>query len=615
MAVDALQLRPRTTLALYDAALRAAAGSSGLWVLTLPAAAVLVYAFFTTAEAITRGRPLLVPVALLTFAWVLRCISQGAASHFLEQQILAQVEPTASGSLVAALKRAPSLIVAGAIQLLVDAMILFLTFGIGVFLVGAHQAIFAGAMRGEGSALGLYGTTSRLLGAARYTAPFLRWCNSIQLVLFINLHAMTAFAILLGQQLLALDLNFVARFTSLDNGTWLATLFVVAFSLLEPVRAAAGVLLLIDGRVRQEGLDLIAQVEQLPRRKKPKAPVLPVAGLLAAVLLGLASPAHAQASVEPSALRQRVERLVDECEMAGRVKREQLEALEGVPERDHSALSRFISRVERRAYDDQDCDAAEDDLREGLKELRAARALESATAAERARTDAQQILARPEFQATPDKKAEEPEAPKDDEPSAFWDWVGKLLKRFFEWLLDRDEREPIKAPTFGGEMAGANVVMVVIVIALVGLLVFLLLQLRRKSSDADAEGETSAIAESGLVSDPMSALSKRPETWAGLADELAAKGDYREAMRHLYLALLSHLHRAGAIDYDPTKSNWDYLFGFKGSGDAKHAFRDLTRRFDFVWYGNLDATELAYRAFRSIVQPLLVTREEAPASA
>lgn len=609
MAVDALQLRPRSTLALYDAALRAAAGSSGLWVLTMPVAAVTIFTFFSLAEAITRGKPLLWPVAGLTFAWALRCVAQGAASHFLEQQILSQSEPTARGSLLAALKRAPSLIVAGTLQLVIDAMVAFLTFGIAFFFVGAHQAIFAAAMRGEGSALGLYGTTSRLLGAARYTAPFLRFCNSLQLVLVLNLHLGTGFLMLIGQQLLALDLNFVSRFTSIDNPTWVATLFVTAFTLLEPVRAAAGVLLLIDGRVRQEGLDLIAQVEQLPRRKKPKAP------LVAATLLALAltTPAFAQISVEPSAVRQRVERLVDECEMTSRVKPEQLESLDGVPERDHSALSRFVSRVERRAYDDQDCDAAEEDLREGLKELKAARALESTTAAQRARDDAQQILARPEFQAV-EKKPEEPPPADEEPPNEYWEAFIKWLKRFFEWLLERDRSPTVRAPAFGGEMAGANVVMIVIVVALVGLLVFLLLQFRRRDGDEEAEGERSSYGEAALSSDPMSALSKRPETWAGLADELAAKGEYREAIRHLYLALLSHLHRGGVIDYDPTKSNWDYLFGFKGPGDHKSAFRDLTRRFDFAWYGNLDVTEPAYRAFRTIVQPLLAARE-APAHA
>ncbi len=610
MAVDALQLRPRTTLALFDAALKAAAGSSGVWVLTMPASAALVFTFFTLAEAIQRHQPLLWPVTLWTCAWVLRAICQGAASHFLEQHILGQAEPTARGSFLAAARRAPGLIIASTLQVLVDAGILAFTAGIGFFFIGAHQALFATAMRGEGSALGLFGTASKLLGGARHTAPFLRFCNALQLLLVVNLHTGVAFAMLLGQQLLALDLNFAARFTSLDNGTWVATLFVVAFALFEPVRVATGVLLLIDGRVRQEGLDLVAQVEQLPRRRK-----LRTSAMVALVLALSAGHAVAQASSEPTVLRQRVDRLVDECEMAPRISEDQVGAIDLVAERDHSALTRFISRVERRAYDEEDCDAAEDDLRAGLKELTATRALEQDSAAQSARDDAREILSRPEFQAIEQQPVVEPE--KEETPpngfwDAFWKWVEKQLKAFFDWLNSRDTPAPVRTPTFGGEMAGANVVMGLIIVAVLGLLIFLLMQFRRRPEALDVQGEEQGLAETKLSSDPMSALSKRPETWAGLADELAERGEFREAIRHLYLALLSHLHRGGVIDYDPTRSNWDYLFAFKGPQGAKASFRELTRRFDFAWYGNVDVSNIAYRAFRGLVQPLLATSDKEP---
>jgi hypothetical protein len=607
MAVDALQLRPRHTLALFDSALRAAAGSSGLWVILMPAAALIVWAFFQTAEAVQRGRPLALPVALLTVAFVVRCLTQGAASHFLERQILAKEEPTVRGSLVAALKRLPGLVVAGTLQLVIDVCLVTFTFGIGFFFIGAHLAIFPAAMRGEGSALGLYGTASKLLGGARHTAPFVRACNVLQLLLVLNLHIATGFLVFLGQQLLALDLNFIGRFTSIDNGVWVAMLVVVAFVLFEPIRAATGVLLLIDGRVRQEGLDLIAQVEQLPRRKRPRAPL----GAVTALVL-LALPALAQTSQEPTALRQRVERLVEECEMEPRVERDEVARLDRVTERDHSALSRFISRVERRAYDEQDCDAAEKDLREGLLEVAATQAPDAVIDARAARDDAAQILARPEFQEIQQK----PETPKAEEPTpdgpfqAFWDQVGKWLKRFFEWLLERDDTPDVKPPSLaGGEMFGANAVMIVIVVLLIALLVFLVVQLLPKKAAEGEGGEAMALSETPLSADPMSALSKRPETWAGLADELAARGDYREAIRHLYLALLSTLHRAGVIDYDPTRSNWDYLFAFKGGGSQKSAFRELTRRFDFAWYGNLEVNDGAYATFRRIVQPLLTQPE------
>lgn len=604
MAVDALQLRPRTSLALYDAALRSAANVSGLWVITLPSSAALVLSFFGLAEAIRRGEALLIPTLWLTLAWALRCFTQGAASHHLEHTVLQPIAPSVTSSFIAAAKRLPSLLVAGALQLAIDCALFTLTLGIGFFFAGAHQAIFAAALRGEGSSLGLYQTASKLLGGARATAPFVRFGNSLQFVLVANVLAMTAFAGFLGQHVLALDLTFIDRFTSLDNPVWVTSVFVFAFSAFEPVRAALGVLLLIDGRVRHEGLDLVAQVEQLPRRKKPKAPLASVVTL---VLFALT--ANAQNSTEPSVVRGRVERLVDECEMGPRVDEAEIKRLDSLPERDHAALTRFISRVERRAYDEQDCDAAEGDLREGLKELAAARALESDGAAEAARTDAKKILERPEFNSSTKTRAEpEKVVEENKELNPIARWFEKLLKRFFDWLNKRAPNEPPSRVAVGGEMAGANVVMVVVVLAPVAFLVFLALQLRRKPP-TNGEVGTGGSGEQALSSDPMSALSKRPETWAGLADELAARGNYREAIRHLYLALLSHLHRAGFIDYDPTNSNWDYLFAFKGPGESKQAFRELTRRFDFAWYGNLDVTQAAYGAFRTIVKPLLATAE------
>ncbi len=103
----------------------------------------------------------------------------------------------------------------------------------------------------------------------------------------------------------------------------------------------------------------------------------------------------------------------------------------------------------------------------------------------------------------------------------------------------------------------------------------------------------------------MSALARPPEGWAHLADELAAQGEYREAVRSLYLALLSRLHREGAILYDSTLSNWDYLRDFKGRRDWLPPFRELTRRFDFAWYGNLPVGADGYHDFRALTQPLL----------
>ncbi|MFP2913194.1 DUF4129 domain-containing protein [Pyxidicoccus sp. 3LFB2] len=157
----------------------------------------------------------------------------------------------------------------------------------------------------------------------------------------------------------------------------------------------------------------------------------------------------------------------------------------------------------------------------------------------------------------------------------------------------------------GGAVANALVVLLVTltVVVLGGLL---LMYLTKGRKDAGGGGlEVSTVDAAALAGDPAHALSRPPEGWAHLADELAARGEYREAVRSLYLALLSRLHRDGAILYDVTLSNWDYLRQFRGRAEWKPPFRELTRRFDFAWYGNVPVGAEGYREFRTLTQPLL----------
>lgn len=602
MAVDALELRPRTTVALFDAAIRVCATSSGVWALTLPAGAALTAALFEVAEAVQRHQDLGLPVALFTLAWCFRALSQGAATWYVEQQVLAPQEPSARAAYLAALKRAPSLIITAAFTAVLNAVLLVFTLGFGFLFVGAHTVAYAATMRGQGSALGVYGTSARLLGPARQTAAFVRLAGFTQLLVALNLATGVSAGLSLGQSLLGLDLTFAQRFTSLDNGVWLATLAVVTFSLFEPLRAATAALLLIDGRVRQEGLDLLASVEQLPARRKPKpAAAAPVVAALALLLL----PSPVQAA--PTELRERVERVARLCR--ARVERQRLEDLDRLGERDRGALERFVARVERRAYDGEDCDGASADLREGLQQLGEARAAAGSPDSAASRAAAKAILARPEFQVIPEQ-AEAPEQPKEEEaPGWFRKAWDDLWEAVFKWLRQsdrpRDQEQP-DLPDLGGPGLGVDFVIVLAAIVLAAVLVFILLRWREKRAAPGGEAAAGdGVTQTPLTQDPMSALSRPPESWAGLADELAARGELREAIRHLYLALLARLHREGAIDYDPARSNWDYLQGFKGPLDVLGRFRELTRRFDFAWYGNLEVNPAAYAAFRDTAQPML----------
>ncbi len=621
MAVPALELRPRKTVALFDAALRLCARSSGVWSVTLPAGACVIAALFSLVDAVTHHRALLTPVALFTAAWLFRAVSMGAACHFLQVQVLGNVEANAWSSFAAALKRAPSLIITAAFTAFFNTLIWTLTLGIGFLFLGAHNVAYAVAMRGQGHPLAVYATASKLLGPARHTAAWVRLCGLSQALVLLNLHLVTIAIFYLGKSLLALDLTFVQRFASLDNATWLAALMATTFTLFEPLRAATATLLLIDGRVRQEALDLLATLEQLPRRKRPRPSTAVALGL---GLLLLSTGARAQddwsgvytpgrADEPPAAspnLKERLEAVVDQCNLSKRVSSEQLRAVGQLSPEDQSSLSRFVARIERLVWDDEDCKAAAADLQRGLALIAQTRRLEQDSSAS-TRDEAKAILTRPEFRASDAVEKTRPE--EEEGPSgfskawaAFWEAISKWLRGL---QSDPEPKADLGGSKFGG-MGFANGVVVLAVLGVISFLLWLLIRGRDKGKAVDADAFVSSLNHGALSTDPMSALARAPESWAGLADQLAREGKYREAIRHLYLALLSHLHRIGGIDYDPAKSNWDYFRGFKGRPSVLGPFRELTLRFDFAWYGNLEGSQTAWTAFRSLCEPILAPDSE-----
>ncbi len=635
MAAPALELRPRSTVALFDAAIRLCARNSAVWALTLPSGAALTAAVFNLFEAGLHRAPMVGPVSFLTFAWAFRAISQGAACRYLEALVLEPVEPSLWSCWAAAIKRAPSLLVTMGFSALVHVLVLGMTAGIGLLFMGALSVGYAVTMRGQGHPLALFGTAAKLLGPARHTAAFVRLCGLSQVVLFFNLHLTTVVFFFVANNLLGLDLTYLARFASLDNTVWWAALVAFTYTLFEPVRAATATLLLIDGRVRMEGLDLLTALEQLPKRTRSGSGVAGAAATLALIAAlgvgvrsaraeeppppadaagapsgalaaepaqegaaaddwnGVFTPGSGQAATTSQAMKARLEAVVAECGLEADVSQSDLDAAGQLSTRDQAALSRLVERLEHQAYDEEDCEGVTSQLKSSLKLVARTQAQEGEGDP---RDEVKAILARPEFAppAPPEAKAA-PEA--EEGPSAFKQWWDKLWDGFFKWLrewLGRHDEQPRPKSdlNFGfGDMGLANLVVVAGIALVVGLLGWLLVRFFRRDDEVELEADVTTLKEEGLSSDPMSALARPPEGWAGLADELAANGEYREAIRHLYLALLSRLHRDGAIDYDPTQSNWDYFRDFKGDRSMVPPFRELTRRFDFAWYGNVEVSQ------------------------
>ena len=72
---------------------------------------------------------------------------------------------------------------------------------------------------------------------------------------------------------------------------------------------------------------------------------------------------------------------------------------------------------------------------------------------------------------------------------------------------------------------------------------------------------------------------------AGRAQALSASGDYRQAVRYLYLSTLLWLDERRLLRYDPALTNREYLRQVTGQGGLHQALSPVVDLFERVWYG------------------------------
>jgi len=80
--------------------------------------------------------------------------------------------------------------------------------------------------------------------------------------------------------------------------------------------------------------------------------------------------------------------------------------------------------------------------------------------------------------------------------------------------------------------------------------------------------------------------------------EAEAAGDFRLATRLGYLELLKLLSDQGLIHWQPDKTNHAYLAEL-GTEPLRTAFREATRQFEYIWYGELRLTAALYQQVRT----------------
>jgi hypothetical protein len=88
-----------------------------------------------------------------------------------------------------------------------------------------------------------------------------------------------------------------------------------------------------------------------------------------------------------------------------------------------------------------------------------------------------------------------------------------------------------------------------------------------------------------------------PRDLAEAALAAARAGDFRRAIRGLYIALLYDMAERKLVELDDSATNREYLARVSGFNQLVAPMRYLTDRFDYFWYGMFPSTEADFSSY------------------
>ncbi|MBI4585991.1 MAG: DUF4129 domain-containing protein [Planctomycetes bacterium] len=189
----------------------------------------------------------------------------------------------------------------------------------------------------------------------------------------------------------------------------------------------------------------------------------------------------------------------------------------------------------------------------------------------------------------------------------FWEFLQECLEKLFDWLSRRSPRSGLAGGlgSIAGSLKAAGWLALALLAAYLAYLVYKTLrsdQLHRARAKILSREQIRKALETG------EALALAGSGWLQEAERLVAEGNFRAVYRALYLALLSGLHTAGKIDFRRNRTNWMYVFFFRGPEGEKESFSRLTALFDEIWYGEKPAPGYSLSQLKDQVARL--TRKE-----
>jgi Domain of unknown function (DUF4129) len=182
--------------------------------------------------------------------------------------------------------------------------------------------------------------------------------------------------------------------------------------------------------------------------------------------------------------------------------------------------------------------------------------------------------------------------------------VGEWLRRIVNWLTGSMPSAPAKVPDIDTRWIRFLFYSTVLsLLAVLGYLVWRTLGGRW--------GRQGARRDVRFAGEDAELLRLPPDELRDRARQLAADGNFREALRHLYIALLLNLDARGVWRYDTRRTNWEHIAALRRKTDDDSSrellvepLSDLTLRFDRVRYGNAACDQEDWTRFARDVEQL-----------
>ena len=170
------------------------------------------------------------------------------------------------------------------------------------------------------------------------------------------------------------------------------------------------------------------------------------------------------------------------------------------------------------------------------------------------------------------------------------EWFDNLLDKLFSGLV----RFGARAPWI------VWVLRILLIVAVCTALVWFLLRIERRS-------RLRVVPEIEVAAGSPSA--REWQLWLRDAQEMAARGQWREAIHFIYWAAIARLESKRLWPADRARTPREYLALLAASDPRTSNLSALTRSFEHTWYGGREATASDFHAAMDLVRGLGVTAE------